>query len=478
MKGKTARWIAFVGTQFLLLGTACSQVPFYFGNDLSYVNEMEDCGAVYRESDSALDPFFIMASHGTNLCRVRLWHDPYFLERVPKANPDVHTQYSNLEDVTKTIRRAKEAGMEVMLGFHFSDVWADPGRQVIPRAWKEYAADDDTLAQLLYEYVKNVLELLDDQGLMPEIVKLGNESNGGILAQDELLIKATGEVTFDIEATGEWRGSDERQSKLWNAGIRAVREVGEQATIDPKIALHMADPAGLVDFYDWVVRIGVTDFDIAGFSYYYAWHGGSIQETGDHIRALKTKYPQYDPMIVETGYLWDDENIDGLGNIITNPDPGYLPVSPETQYRYMVDLTQEVIDAGGTGVIFWEPLWVSTECSTPWGQGSSHEHVAYFDHRNNYNLHIGGTWMEAEYLGLPDLKPVAVRFDFDEATRELALVFPSDPGSEYTVLRSADLESWKLARSFRSRVGRPESVSIGRLNDATSLFGKATRLSR
>ncbi len=394
MKVKTT---LFIGVFLPIAASLFASETFYFGNDLSYVNQMEDCGAVYRENGERVDPFVSMAEHGNNLVRVRLWNDPYWQEAIPRASLEVKSQYGNLEDVTKTIRRSKEAGMAVVLDFHFSDFWTDPGRQVIPRAWLEVADDDDALAQRLYEYVTDVLSGLDAQGLMPEIVTLGNESNSGILLQDELLIEEQADGFLKIEGGGSWRDDDERQAKLWNAGIRAVRDCGKRSQINPQIALHVAGPGDMMYFFDRMVRIGVTDFDIAGISYYYAWHKGSIAETGEVLRSFKSKYPQYTSMILETGYPWDSENIDGLENIITDVDSEYSPLSPEMQRKYYVDLTQEVIDAGGLGVVVWEPLWLSTPCRTPWGTGSSHEHVAYYDHRNGNSLHAGGTWMEAEY---------------------------------------------------------------------------------
>lgn len=462
------------------LSALCSlgaQTPFYFGNDLSYVNEMEDCGAVYRENDEVVDPFVSMATHGTNLVRVRLWNDPYWLELVPKLNENVKAQYSNLEDVTKAIRRSKEAGMDVILDFHFSDMWADPGRQVIPREWQHAAGDDDALAQLLYEYVKSVLVGLDEQGLMPEIVTLGNETNSGMLLEDELSVRELEGGFLEIEGGGTWRGGDERLSKLWNAGIRAVREVGAVASVNPKIALHVADPGDMMGFFDRMVRIGVTDFDIAGISYYFAWHGGSISHTGNLIRAFKTKYPQYDPMVLETGYPWDTANIDGLNNIIADVDPQYSPVSPNMQRKYMVDLTQEVIDAGGVGVIFWEPLWVSTDCRTPWGTGSSHEHVAYYNHRDNHNLHAGGTWMEAEYQNLPAVEGAEVSFNFDHESLKTQIVFNVNPGSEYQYDLSSDLRDWDVVDFFRPVESREVSVSLPSAAELPR-FGRVWKIAR
>ena len=110
---------------------------FYLGADLSYVNEMEDCGAYYKNSQNEeLDVFKIFKDHGANLVRVRLWHSPTW------------TNYSNLEDVKKTIQRAKNYNLQVLLDFHYSDTWADPNQQEIPQAWESYLTDDTAFSNI------------------------------------------------------------------------------------------------------------------------------------------------------------------------------------------------------------------------------------------------------------------------------------------------------------------------------------------
>ena len=100
------------------------EINFYAGVDLSYVNEMEDCGAIYKNSKGQKeDVFKIFKNEGANLVRVRLWHNPTW------------TKYSNIEDVEKTILRAKNEKLKVLLDFHYSDDWADPNKQIIPKAW-------------------------------------------------------------------------------------------------------------------------------------------------------------------------------------------------------------------------------------------------------------------------------------------------------------------------------------------------------
>lgn len=364
--------------------------PFYFGNDLSYVNQMEDCGAVYRENGIAKDVYRIFADHGTNLVRVRLWVDPSWWQQPIQQPSGVKPYYNDTADVKETIRRSKSAGMQVMLDLHYSDFWADPGRQLIPRAWLNEAYNTSGLADSVYSYTVRILKNLDKEGLMPEIVKIGNENNSGILSQ------IAGENGYDpIETVStDWS----RHAILFNAAIRAVRDAGAHASISPKIAIHFTNKlSGHVWNFSNLIAKGVKDFDIMGISYYYAWHGGSISQLESTIKSLVTKFPGYEVMVVETAYLWSTENFDEMNNIIAIPDPHYLPVIPEKQKEYMIDYTRAVMRGGGTGVVFWEPAWVSTPCRTPWGRGSSHDHVVFFDPVNtNFMENGGGTWTEPQ----------------------------------------------------------------------------------
>jgi arabinogalactan endo-1,4-beta-galactosidase len=110
----------------------------YLGADLSYVNEMEDCGAVYRLRGKPVDPFKLMKREGGNIVRVRIW------------NHATWTRYSDYADVLKTIRRAHAAGMQALLDFHYSDDWADGGKQIAPAAWAKHSTDEQVKA--LHDY--------------------------------------------------------------------------------------------------------------------------------------------------------------------------------------------------------------------------------------------------------------------------------------------------------------------------------------
>lgn len=364
---------------------------FYFGNDLSYVNQMEDAGVIYKQNNQPKDLFQIFADQGTNLVRVRLWYDPSWWQSPLQQPEGVKPWYSDYEDVKKTIRRAKDKGMQVMLDIHYSDFWADPGRQLVPREWVAVAGNTGVLADSVYRYTKRVLTGLNNEGLMPDLVKVGNETNSGLLSH---LPTDNG---FEIKSTVS--SSWSRHAQLYNAAFRAIREVGAVATVNPKIVLHFSNSlSGQLWNYQNVINNGITDFDIMGISYYYAWHQGSIAELESTLKGLKSKFPAYDVMVAETGYLWTTTNYDNLPNIIATPDPDFLPVTPQNQLRYMVEYTKAVMRAGGVGVIFWEPAWVSTACRTPWGVGSSHDHVAFFEPSSyNFMENGGGKWTNPEH---------------------------------------------------------------------------------
>lgn len=420
--------IILIGIINLTVSNAIAQNQmFYFGVDLSYVNQMEDCGANYKRDGVSEDPYKIFADVGVNLVRVRLWVNPSWWQE-PLNQPDgVKPFYSDLEDVKVTLRRVKQNDMEALLDIHYSDFWADPGRQLISRQWVEVAEDTDALADSVNEYTKDVLTTLDEEGLMPEIVQVGNENKSGLLIH--IPEENSFETARSVSSADDWS----RHAQLFNAGISAVREVGETASINPRIALHKADLDGLKWWVNNIIHHGATDFDIIGFSYYYAWHGESISKLETAVADLIETFNGYEVMALETGYLWSDE----YGGIINEPDPEYLPVVPGKQLEYMADYGRAVMRAGGSGVIFWEPAWVDTPCQTPWITGSSHTHVAFFDPVNTNFMELGGgTWPNREYYENLDA-PKAI-FEVDMTVQDVY-----DDGVYITGDFSGD-EEWEL----------------------------------
>jgi arabinogalactan endo-1,4-beta-galactosidase len=312
---------------------------------------MEDCGAVYRKNGNPVDPFQLFADEGANIVRVRIWNDARW------------TKYSNLADVTKTIRRAKQAGMQVLLDFHYSDDWADGEKQIIPKAW--VGLSTAAQARALYDYTREILGALDREGLMPEMVQVGNETNS------ELAGSRKGDPI-------DWA----RNARLFNAGIRAVRDAGRDSAIKPKVMLHIAQPEYVEPWFEAAEKAGVTDYDFIGISYYRKWSSMDLTGLGEVIARVRGRFDA-DVIVVETAYPFTNENADAAPNLL-GPDtliPVY-PATPEGQLRYLVDLTQTTIDNGGVGIVYWEPAWVSTGCSTRWSQGSNWDNATFFDFRH------------------------------------------------------------------------------------------------
>ncbi len=343
---------------------------FYYGADISYTNEMEDCGAVFKENNVKVDPFNYFGASGCNLIRLRLWHNPSWYKTLNKGK-----LYSDLSDVTKSIKRAKAANMKVLLDFHLSDTWADPSKQLVPKAWEKVVGNLPVLQDSLYNYVSKTLLHLQLNNALPDIIQVGNETNKGIM------LSAEDDKVFTLN----WP----RNAALFNTGIKAIRDFSKASNHTIKIAIHIAGPKDA----DWLAKAfydnGVRDFDIIGLSYYWAWHKPTtIADAGNTIAALKSKYTK-DIIILETGYIWTTQSNDSANNIISEVHPNYAPASQDAQYRWLHDLTAEVKNKGGIGVCYWEPTWVSTACNTQWGKGSHQEHAAFFDFSNNA-LNAGG----------------------------------------------------------------------------------------
>ncbi|GAB3336026.1 arabinogalactan endo-1,4-beta-galactosidase [Marivirga atlantica] len=332
---------------------------FYLGADLSYVNEMEDCGAIYKNREGVEeDPYKIFADAGTGLVRLRLWYDPDW------------TDYSTLQDVKKSIRRAKELNMKIMLDFHYSDTWADPSRQLIPAEWRPHINDTQKLGELLYDYTYQTLNDLKSSQLLPDFVQVGNEINPMILQEEEL----------------EWPIDWERNAFLINKGIQAVRKVSNEADADIQLMLHIAQPENALWWFEQATANGVTDFDWIGLSYYPIWSEYELENVNEPIKTLVDTYNKK-LMVVETAYPFTFENADAANNILNNDALVQgIPASPEGQLEYLNTLSEKIQAGGGSGLIYWEPAWVSTTCSTQWGQGSHWDNATMFDHNNQATI--------------------------------------------------------------------------------------------
>ena len=278
----------------------------------------------------------------------------------------------------KTIRRARAAGMAILLDFHYSDEWADPGKQFIPEAWT--SLDFDTLADSLYQYTYAVLNTLASEDLLPEMVQVGNEINHGML--------------WPQGSTENWV----RLGTLLNAAIRAVRDVSSSTGQPVQVMLHVAQPEHVDDWLEKATTEGqVNDFDIIGLSYYANWSTVPLLELSTYIKRFKQTYGR-DIVVAETAYPWTLDGSDEANNILEQAalEEGY-PATPTGQKRYLIALTQAIINGDGSGIIYWEPAWISTSCSTRWGKGSHWENATFFDFNRDNEVLPGITYPRFDY---------------------------------------------------------------------------------
>jgi arabinogalactan endo-1,4-beta-galactosidase len=307
---------------------------FSMGADLSYVPQLKDRGAVYKDSGVAKDVFKIFSDHGCNTVRLRLWHTPSKFE-----NRWGDQTYNDFMHVEELIRRSKALGMAVSLDLHYSDTWADPGKQFIPAAWAKL--DLKTLQDSVYQYTLSVLNKLKAKNLTPEMIQIGNETNGGMLWP-------VGKTTGDNFSAF---------SKLLNSGIKAVRDFSTTSEVKPLVIIHAAQ----LQHAEWwtknVMAAGTTDFDILGVSHYNDW---SKVHSTDSVTMVVKKLKEVcgkEVMIVETAYWWNTK--DTKGYPISQKALKDYPFTSEGQYNYLKDLTQAVINGGGKGIHYWAPDFIN-----------------------------------------------------------------------------------------------------------------------
>lgn len=341
--------------------TRATDISFYQGADLSYVNELEDVGVKYHKDGSEVDPFTLIHSYGANIVRLRLWHNPTW------------TNYSTLDDVKRSIRRAKSAGLDVLLDFHYSDTWTDPQQNLVPAAWKPVVKYSSLLADSVYNYTYRTLEHLNSVGLLPVMVQIGNETNFNIMVADN----------NDLEPV-----NFARNVKLFNAGLKAVSDFNAKYGKQIMTMLHVAlDPGSAATWLSRHKRYGLNYFDLLGLSYYPQWQGYTPAELGNFASSLHTNYGTR-LFVAETSQIWTRAWNDNNHNLMSKMCVGYPDVpSPQLQKDYVTEIKRALINNGGAGFCVWEPFWVSASNKTLWGVGSNWENATFFDFNNNLLPH-------------------------------------------------------------------------------------------
>jgi arabinogalactan endo-1,4-beta-galactosidase len=336
------------------------------GGDLSGLLKNEDFGATYSDARGKLvDPIEHLADEGANLGRLKVWVDPA-------------DSYNTVDEVVATAKRIDAAGMKLLVDFHYSDRWTDPGAQGMPAAWQGLPAAE--VADKVHEHTRTVLSALKSAGLTADYVQVGNEINPGMLWP-------LGQ-TWDVVAGDGVEGAQwDNLAMFLTAGARAVREVDASS----KVILHLTNInngiGGLTWWFDEATNQGVP-FDVIGLSYYGYWHG-SLADLQNAVTTLSGRYDR-DVLVVETAYAFtlQDDASAPWENIIRDESQlvaGY-PATPEAQaanLRAVQDVVASAPGGRGIGTVYWEPTWTAV-AGNGWdpadpASGNAWENQALFD---------------------------------------------------------------------------------------------------
>ena len=338
---------------------------FIFGMDASAVPSLEAGGVRYYDHDGVeKDVYEILSENGINYIRVRIWNDPF------DANGNGYGGGNcDIENAIEIGKRATAYGMKLLVNFHYSDFWADPAKQMVPKIWK--SMDVDEKSEALYAYTKDCLEKLINAGVDVGMVQIGNETNGAFCGESST-------------ALGGWK----RITQLMSAGARAVREVCPGALV----VVHFANPEKVTNYESYGKNLEYygVDYDVFASSYYPFWHG-TQENLAKVLSDIATKYDKK-VMVAETSYAFTAEDTDFYGNTIGEGD-GIVKDYPFT-VQGQANLVRDVIDTvvnqtiGGIGVFYWEGTWISAggegydENRALWeknGSGWASSHAAEYD---------------------------------------------------------------------------------------------------
>lgn len=316
---------------------------FIKGMDLSTLLEMERCGAKYFDHGTEKDILRIMKEYDVDTIRLRLWNDPKSESGEPYG--------AGNNDLAETIaigKKVTEAGLGVLLNFHYSDFWADPGKQIKPKAWANYGVEE--LEKAVYDFTEESLTKVLESGVNVTLIQVGNELSNGLLWPE-------GQVpNYDNIA------------RFVSAGIRACRKVNP----DIPIMIHL-DNGGNNELYrrwfDNYIDRG-ADFDYIGLSYYPFWHG-RLNQLENNMNDIAVRYGK-DLIIAEVSMGFTMEDYKDYEKLSDEERKGYAtrphlienidyPMTIQGQTDFIKDLLGRLANVAGNhgaGFFWWEPAWI------------------------------------------------------------------------------------------------------------------------
>lgn len=333
-------------------------MEFIKGMDLSSLKEVEDCGGKFFDKGKEQDAIDILQSYGMNSVRLRLWNNPYTEDGLPYG-----AGTNDLKVTMKLAKRCLARNMGFLLDIHYSDFWADPGKQFIPKDWKGFS--EEQIEQAVYDFTVEVMIKLKQEGAYPTMVQIGNEVTNGLLWP-------LGKVpNYDSIA------------RFISVGIRAVRSLDKNIPI----MIHLDNGGNNLlyrEWFDYYMKRG-EDFQIIGLSYYPFWHG-SLDALSKNMNDIAKRYGK-ELIIAEVsmGYTMEDyaayEQLESSKRKGMATKPKLLKnldysMSKEGQKDFIEEVMNRlrlVPNGLGRGFYYWEPAWIPV----PGSAWATQEGMAY-----------------------------------------------------------------------------------------------------
>lgn len=303
---------------------------FIRGADVSSLIALENSGVKYYNFDGEeQDLLLTMAGAGFNYVRIRVWNDPY-----DSAGNGYGGGNCDIENAVAIGKRATEYGMRVLIDFHYSDFWADPKKQMAPKAWESMTIDEKSAA--IYEYTAESLRTLKNAGVDVGMVQIGNETTNGFCGEDA------------------WAN----MAKLMSSASSAVRDFNKKVLI----AIHFTNPEGKkYNRFAKLLDVNGVDYDVFATSYYPFWHG-TLENLTEQLSNVVELYDKK-VMVAETAYAYSIEDFDGDANTIgqTLTYDKVYPFSVQGQADAISDVIAATAAVGenALGVFYWEPAWIT-----------------------------------------------------------------------------------------------------------------------
>ena len=322
-------------------------MEFVKGMDISTLMELERCGAKYYDDGQERDLLDILKKYDVDTIRIRLWNDPW-----SESGESYGAGENDLQTSLQIAKKVTGAGFGVLLNFHYSDFWADPGKQIKPKAWASYSVEQ--LEQAVYDFTLETMATFLDQGVNITMVQVGNELTNGLLWPE-------GRVpNYDNIA------------RFVNAGIRAVRQAGTAHQKHIPVMLHLDNGGNNALYREWFdnfISRG-ENFEIIGLSYYPFWHG-TLQMLEDNMNDIARRYGK-DLIVAEVSMGHTMEDYGDYEKLPDEERKGYAtrpelvekieyPMTIQGQADFMEDFLRRIshiYGQKGRGFFYWEPAWI------------------------------------------------------------------------------------------------------------------------